>query len=97
MATAILAILAALLGLGAWWWKRRRSPSQQERLDDLELEITALQVQIQHLRKRGDHAGADALLRRLRVKSSELLAIAVGKRSLAQPTAGDSPPTPLQG
>ena len=32
MATAILAILASLLGLGAWWWKRRRSPSQQEPL-----------------------------------------------------------------
>lgn len=66
--TAILTIVASVLGLWLWYVKRaRRPPSTAQRTDEITSEILAIESEMARLRRAGDHAGADALLRRLRV------------------------------
>ena len=93
MTTAIIGLLAGLVALAAWWLKRRKSPTGDERLDDLDREISALQIQIKHCRDRGDHAAADACLRLLRIKSSQLLGLCAGELGAHEPARGDGDPS----
>ena len=63
--TAILGILSSLLGI--WLWYIRRSRASTSDSDDIRAEIQTLETELARLRRAGDHAGADALMRRLRL------------------------------
>jgi len=70
IALAILSLLGSIMGLVMWWVKRKRAPSKQERIDDLKQEYSDSIEEVHRLRKKGDHAGAEAMLRRLRIRAA---------------------------
>ena len=60
----VLSILSGLISLLIIYARRRRSPTIEERKDDITLEATDTLSEIHTLRKAGDHAGAESLLRK---------------------------------
>ena len=78
MWTAILTIIGAVASLWYLYAKRRNVPTTEEKLDDLEDEYVATTKKIHELRAAGNHAEADAILRRL-----NQLAIPVGMRKFS--------------
>lgn len=70
MFTSILTILATLVGLWAWWVKRKKDPTPEERKADNREQIEDTFRNVYRLRSEGNHAEADAMLRRLASSST---------------------------
>lgn len=68
--TALFGFLTALATLALWYFQRTRSPTAGQRQTDLADEYATLASWLAQARRRGDDAGADALLRRLRARSA---------------------------
>lgn len=89
MTLAILGLLSGLLSLALLWARRKKEPTVSERKDDLEREFTGsggVIEKIHKLRAAGNHAEADALLRRYE--------LSVGVRKPQQPPGAVSPDNP---
>lgn len=61
----ILSLIAGIVGLLLWWAKRKRSPTPDERRQDVRQQYHDSLENVHHLRSLGNHAEADAMLRRL--------------------------------
>ena len=82
LALAIISLLTAVIPLVLWYVKRKHSPTTQERLADTAQEYERLRQELAAARGRGDDAGAESVLRRLRARAgvAEHQPVAAGER-----------------
>lgn len=65
----ILSLITAAVPLIIWYVKRKQSPSLEEQLFDNAEEFERLRAELVAARGRGDDAGAESVLRRLRTRA----------------------------
>jgi len=65
MTATLLALATALVPFLIWYVQRRLAPAPEERMDSAGREVAAMRTEVDRARRAGDHARADALLRRL--------------------------------
>ncbi len=69
LAIAIISLITAAIPLIIWYVKRKHSPTPQEQLCDTASEFEQLRADLADARARGDDAGAESVLRRLRARA----------------------------
>lgn len=82
---AVITLLSALVGLWAWWLKRKRAPTPEERKDDVRQQFQDSFRNVYELRIQGNHAEADAMLRRMSNTSTANILQHPAKSALSTP------------
>jgi hypothetical protein len=86
---AILSLITAAIPLIIYYVKRKNSPTVQEQLSDTAAEFERLRADLAAARERGDDAGAESLLRRLRARAGVAEREPGGKRGVDGAAGGD--------
>jgi hypothetical protein len=88
MTTAILTIIASILGLAVWWIKRKKAPTLPEKLEDSNNENEDSWEKIRELRSQGKQDQAEAMLARIRMRALHGWMFNYARSSISSDSAG---------